>query len=125
MLKILDPFLKGASFYRRSCINFSKIAQPLCRHLSKDVPLFVFDDKCKEAFRCLKEKIVTTSILQPPNWELPFELMCDTSDKAIGVVLGRKVVRYSNVIYYAFRALDDAQCNYTTTKKSFILLYLD
>ncbi|GJY80405.1 reverse transcriptase domain-containing protein [Tanacetum coccineum] len=27
---------------------------------------------------------------QPPNWNLPFELMCDASDFAVGAVLGQK-----------------------------------
>ena len=103
-------------------MNFSKIAQPLCRLLSKDVP-FVFDDKCKEAFNCLKEKLITAPILQPPDWELFFELMCDASDKAIGVVLGQKKGRDSHVIYYASRTLDDAQCNYTAEKQLYSIVF--
>lgn len=50
---------------------------------------FEFDDKCKMAFDKLKELLTTTPVIQPPNWELPFELMCDVSDYAIGAVLGQ------------------------------------
>jgi len=45
------------------------------------------------------------------------ELMCDASDKAVGVILGQRVRKVPHVIYYASRTLDPAQCNYTTTEK--------
>ena len=53
----------------------------------------------------------------PPNWALPFELMCDASDKAVGAVLGERVGKVPHVIYYTSGTLDSAQCNYTTTEK--------
>lgn len=69
-------FLGHAGFYRRFIEGFSKIAHPLCRLLQKEVE-FSFDEACKQAFDKLKNKLVTAPVLQPPNWELPFELMCD------------------------------------------------
>ena len=65
------------------------------------------------AFDQLKLKLTTSPIVQPPNWALPFELMCDASDKAVGAVLGQRVGKVPHVIYYASRTLD----NYTTTEK--------
>ena len=29
-------------------------------------------------------------ILQSPNWDLPFVIMCDASDFAVGAVLGQR-----------------------------------
>ena len=55
--------------------------------------------------------------MQPPNWALPFELICDAGDKAVGAVLGQRVGKVPHVIYYASRTLDPAQCNYNTTEK--------
>ena len=40
------------------------------------------------AFTMVKYKLTSTSIVIAPDWELPFELMCDTSDYAVGAVLG-------------------------------------
>ena len=62
---------------------------------------FDFDDQCLKAFLFLKEKLVSTPIVIAPNWNLPFELMCDVSDYAIGAVLGQKRERTFQVIYYA------------------------
>ncbi|KAI5676232.1 hypothetical protein M9H77_07182 [Catharanthus roseus] len=39
-------------------------------------------------FNLIKEKLTKSPILVSPNWSIPFELMCDTSDYAIGVMLG-------------------------------------
>ncbi|CAL9000786.1 unnamed protein product [Prunus brigantina] len=57
-------------------------------------------------------------------WSLPFELMCDASDYAIGAVLGQRVNKLAHVIYYASRTLNDAQLNYSTTEKELLALFL-
>ncbi|RDY04172.1 Retrovirus-related Pol polyprotein from transposon 17.6, partial [Mucuna pruriens] len=74
--------------------------------------------------RCgeLKKRVTTTLILQAPDWELSFKLMCDASDLALGAVLGQRVGKYSHVIAYASCILDLAQANYTTTKKELLAI---
>ena len=81
---------------------------------------FAFDKTCREAFDILKELLTTAPIIQAPNWELPFEIMCDASNYAVGAVLGQRVNRASHVIYYASRTLDNAQINYSTTEKELL-----
>nr|GFA87829.1 reverse transcriptase domain-containing protein [Tanacetum cinerariifolium] len=49
---------------------------------------FIFSNECIQAFRTLKEKLTEAPILIAPNWDQPFELMCDASDYAVGAVLG-------------------------------------
>ena len=107
-------FLGHAGFYRRFIKYFSKISRPLTNLLQKDVP-FVFDDDCVEAFEVLKKALITPPIVQPPDWNLPFEIMCDASDYAVGAVLGQRVDKKLNVIQYASKTLDSAQRNYATT----------
>nr|GEV65815.1 DNA-directed DNA polymerase [Tanacetum cinerariifolium] len=51
--------------------------------------LFVFSKDCIDAFETLKKKPTKASILVVPDWNLPFELMCDASDFATGAVLGQ------------------------------------
>jgi hypothetical protein len=46
---------------------------------------------------------------------VPFEIMCDASNYAIGAVLRQRVDKLPHVIYYASRTLNDAQLNYSTT----------
>ncbi|KAH9716760.1 hypothetical protein KPL71_021571 [Citrus sinensis] len=112
-------FLGHAGFYRRFIKDFSKVSRPLCNLLAKDVP-FVFDDSCLVAFEKLKQLLTSSPIIQPPNWSLSFELMCDASDYAVGAVLGQRVDRIPHVIYYASMTLNDAQLNYSTTEKEML-----
>ncbi|KAM1759983.1 hypothetical protein ACFX12_002907 [Malus domestica] len=112
-------FLGQAGFYRRFIKDFSKIAQPQCRLLQKDVA-FEFDDACSTAFKQLKEPLTSAPIITPPNWSLLFELMCDASDYAIGAVLGQRKNKQPHVIYYASKTLNDAQLNYSTTEKELL-----
>nr|GEU88292.1 reverse transcriptase domain-containing protein [Tanacetum cinerariifolium] len=62
------------------------IARPMIRLLEKETP-FVFSKDCIDAFETLKKKLTKASILVVLDWNLPFELMCDASDFAIGAVL--------------------------------------
>ena len=70
----------------------------------------------------LKDKSVSTPIIVAPYWDLPFELMCNASDYAVGAVLGQKGERIFQVIYYASRTLNDAQFNYATTEKELLAI---
>ena len=88
-IKGICNFLGHAIFYRRFIKDFSKTSRPLTNLLQKDVP-FVFDEDCKEAFEVLKKAFITAPIVQPPDWNLPFEIMCDASDYIVGVVLGQR-----------------------------------
>ncbi|XP_071914099.1 uncharacterized protein [Coffea arabica] len=112
-------FLDHAGFYRRFIKDFSKIGAPLFQLLQNDVS-FEFDETCKGAFNKLKELLTTSPIIQPPDWNLPFEIMCDASDYAVGAVLGQRVGKAAHAIYYASRALNGAQLNYSTTEKELL-----
>ena len=117
----IRSFLGHAGFYRRFIKDFSAIARPLCNFLAKDVP-FAWSQACEAAFDKLKTMLVSLPIMQSPNWNLPFEIMCDASDYAIGVVLGQREDKKAFVIYYASKTLDSAQANYTTTEKEFLVV---
>ena len=114
LVKGIRSFLGLTGFYRRFIKDFSKIAKPLSNLLVQGVP-FKFDDQCLKVFLFLKEKLVLAPIVVAPDWNLPFELMCDASNYAIGVVLGQKRERTFQVIYYESRTLNDVQPNYATT----------
>src|SRR3954449_7671105 len=118
-IKGIKSFLGHAGFYRRFIKDFSKISRPLTNLLQKDSP-FVFDEDCKEAFEVLKKALITDPIVQPPNWNFPFEIMCDASDFAVGAVLGQRVDKKLNVVHYASKTLGSAQKNYATTEKEFL-----
>ncbi|CAN6583764.1 unnamed protein product [Malus baccata var. baccata] len=88
-LPFIDQMLE-----RRFIKDFSKIAQPLCRLLQKEVA-FEFNKECETAFKTLKDMLTSAPIIMPPDWSLPFELMCDASDYAIALkyLLTKKKVK--------------------------------
>nr|GEV76315.1 reverse transcriptase domain-containing protein [Tanacetum cinerariifolium] len=89
-IKAIRSFLSHAGFYRRFIKGFSKIVWPMTRLLEKDTPFF-FSKECVKAFQTLKRKLTEAPILIAPDWDFPFELMCDASDFAIGGILGLQV----------------------------------
>ncbi|GJW85391.1 reverse transcriptase domain-containing protein [Tanacetum coccineum] len=88
-VKGVRSFLGHAGFYRRFIQDFSKISRPMTHLLEKETP-FVFSKECVEAFNALKKKLTEAPILVAPDWDLPFEIMCDASDFAVGAVLGQR-----------------------------------
>ncbi|GJU73486.1 reverse transcriptase domain-containing protein [Tanacetum coccineum] len=82
-VKGVRSFLGHAGFYRRFTKDFSKISRPMTHLLEKNTP-FIFSDECIQSFEILKKKLTEALILIAPDWDLPFELMCDASDFVIG-----------------------------------------
>ena len=83
----LRSFLGHVGFYRRFIQDFAKVSKPLTTLLCKDKD-FIIDEEGKHAFMILKQTLIKAPILQSPNWDLTFEIMCDASDYAVGVCLG-------------------------------------
>lgn len=54
------------------------------------------------------------------NWNLPFELMSDASDYALGAVLGKRVENHFQPIFYSSKTLNPTKENYTTTEKELL-----
>ncbi|GJW42009.1 reverse transcriptase domain-containing protein [Tanacetum coccineum] len=107
-----------AGFYAFSS-RLSKISRPITHLLEKDTP-FVFSQDCINAFETLKKKLTEALILVVPDWNLPFELMCDASDFAIGAVLGQRKTKHFQPIHYASKTMTEAQIHYTTTEKEML-----
>ncbi|GJV01875.1 reverse transcriptase domain-containing protein [Tanacetum coccineum] len=110
-VKGIRSFLGHAGFYRRFIKDFSKITRPLTKLLEKETP-FEFNDECHKALNLLKEKLMCAHVIMSPNWNLPFELMCDVSEFAVGAVLGQKEEKHFNPIYFASKTLNAAQQKY-------------
>nr|GEV27279.1 reverse transcriptase domain-containing protein [Tanacetum cinerariifolium] len=118
-VKGIHSFLGHAGFYQRFIKDFSKIAMPMTRLLEKDTPL-LFSKECVEAFQTLKRKLTEAPILIAPDWDMPFELMCDASDFAIGAVLGQRQEKHFRPIHYASKTMTEAESNYTTMEKEML-----
>nr|GEV55044.1 DNA-directed DNA polymerase [Tanacetum cinerariifolium] len=118
-IKGIRSFLGHAGFYRRFIKDFSKLARPMTHLLEKETP-FLFSKECVEAFQTLKRKLTKASILIAPDWDVPFELMYDASDFAIGAVLGQHQEKHFRPIHYANKTITEAKSNYTTMEKEML-----
>nr|GEZ69710.1 reverse transcriptase domain-containing protein [Tanacetum cinerariifolium] len=118
-VKGIHSFLGHAGFYRRFIKDFSKIARPMTRLFEKITPFF-FSKECVKAFQTLKRKLTKALILIAPDWDLPFELMCDASDFAIGAVLGKRQEKHCRPIHYASKTMTEGESNYTTAEKEML-----
>ena len=94
---------------------------PLTTLLCKDKD-FIIDEEGKRAFTMLKQALIEAPILQSPNWDLTFEIMCDASDYVVGAVLGQRLDKKPTAICYASKSLIEAQINYTTTEKELMAM---
>ena len=115
-VKTIRQFLGHAGFYRRFIKDFSKTTKPLYKKLEKDAK-FAWNEDCQRSFEELKTYLTTTAVVRAPNWQLPFEVMCDAIDLAIKAVLGQREEGKPYVVYYAKKTLNEAQRNYTTIEK--------
>ncbi|GJY75542.1 reverse transcriptase domain-containing protein [Tanacetum coccineum] len=118
-VKGVRSFLGHAGFYQRFIQDFSKISRPMTHLLEKETPFF-FSKECIESFNTLKRKLTEAPILIAPDWDLPFELMCDASDFAIRAVLGQRKNKHFQPIHYANKTMTEAQARYTTTEKELL-----
>ncbi|GJU95705.1 reverse transcriptase domain-containing protein [Tanacetum coccineum] len=87
----MDDFsVFGDSF--ASCLsNLDKmLKRPMTHLLEKDAPFVCFSQDCIDAFETLKKKLTEAPILVVPDWNLPFELMCDAVILRLVRVLGHR-----------------------------------
>ncbi|GKD35248.1 reverse transcriptase domain-containing protein, partial [Tanacetum coccineum] len=119
-VKAIRSFLGYAGFYRRLIKDFSQDTRPMTQLLVKDAP-FNFSEECIQAFETLKRELTQAPIMIKPDWSLPFEIMCDASDYAIGAVLGQRIDKHFKPIHYANKTITTAQENYTTIEKGLLI----
>ncbi|XP_069144452.1 uncharacterized protein [Solanum lycopersicum] len=106
-------------FYRWFIKDFTKIALPLCKLLEKECKFHV-DESCLKAFGELKENLVSVRIIISPDWSKPFEVMSYASGVYLGVVMGQGREKILYPFYYASKALNESQKNYTVTEQELL-----
>lgn len=110
-IKQLQSFLGLANYYRKFIVNFSKIAHPLHRLLSKDKK-FQWDKESDEAFEKLKFALISPPVLAYPQFNKPFQIICDASGFGLGAILEQE----GKVISYASRSLLPAEKRWSATE---------
>lgn len=118
-VKELRGFLGLAGYYRRFVKNFAAMAKPLTELLKKGT-LFVWTCVTEEAFQNLQESLVSAPVLALPNFELPFVVETDASDKGIGAVLQQNDHR----IAFVSRALGAKNQGLSTYEKESLAILM-
>lgn len=108
----LRSFLGLANYYRKFIHNYSKKAAPLTELLKKERK-WCWDATCTDAFEKLKVAVASEPVLRLPNFELPFEIHTDASDKAVGGVL----VQEGHPVAFESRKLNEAERKYSAHEK--------
>ncbi len=112
-------FLGLCSYYRKFISDFAGVAEPLHRLTQKNVK-FIWSTECSRAFEGLKRKLTTAPVLAYPEFDLPFILDTDASDKGIGAVLSQVQNGRERVIAYASRSLSKAERRYSVTRRELL-----
>lgn len=81
-----------------------------------------FDDAYLKAFEELKGMLVSATIIVAQDCKEQFELLCGTSDGAIGIVFGQRMNNVFHSIYYVKKTLTPTQINYIMTKKELLVI---
>ena len=120
-LKDLRSFLGFTSYYRRYVPGFAQKAAPLHKltaELSEGgkkkkgiIPAERWNRECQTAFDALREALTSPPVLAYPDYQKPFIIETDASDKGLGAVLSQRQDDQLRVIAYASRGLRGAEKN--------------
>jgi hypothetical protein len=114
--KEVRSFLGHVGYYRRFIQNFTNLASPLFKLLSKEDE-FHWDEQCHIYFEILKKNLSSAPVLRGTNWSFPFHICTNASDTALGVVLGQRENQLPYAIYFFIKNLSPTEVNYTVTEK--------
>jgi hypothetical protein len=112
----LRSFLGLANYFRRFVQGYSTMVAPLTALLQKNKTLSEWDDKCDEAFNEVKQALADAPVLAHPDFDRPFEVICDASIVGIGAVL----IQDKHPIAFMSRKLNKAEIRYTTTEQELL-----
>lgn len=112
-------FLGLVGYYRRFIPKFSSVAAPLSDLTKKNkANQVVWLEECQAAFTKLKQALVEAPVLQNPNFNRPFVLQTDASDRGIGAVLSQDGADgQEHPIAYLSRKLLTREVSYSAVEK--------
>ncbi|CAM4548238.1 unnamed protein product [Caretta caretta] len=80
-----------AGYYRRFVPHYIQIAAPLTDLTKKKQPNAVqWTEKCQKAFNKLKATLMSDPVLRAPDFDKPFLVTTDVSERGVGAVLMQK-----------------------------------
>ena len=88
--KQVRAFLGITGYYRKFIPEYATLAAPLTDLTRKTSPnRVVWDERCDYAFTTLKHHLCSSPVLRSPDFDRPFILQTDASDRGVGAVLSQ------------------------------------
>ena len=109
-------FLGLVGYYRTFVKRFSDKAAPLNALLRKE-QAWKWTPECPNAFEVLKGEITARPVSAYPDFSKPFRLYTDASNIGLGAILAQRQNGKEKIICFASHTLNNAESNYSTTKK--------
>ncbi len=116
--KEVRQFLGLAGYYRRFIPNFADLTSPLTDLTKKEAPDPVqWTELCQQALTKVKAALCGGPLLHSPNFDLPFLLQTEASDRGLGAVLAQVVGGEERPVLYLSRKLSKRETRYSTVEK--------
>ncbi|CAM4575830.1 unnamed protein product [Caretta caretta] len=117
--KQVQSFLGLADYYRRFVPHYSQIAAPLTDLTKKKQPNAVqWTGKCQKAFNKLKATLMSDPVLRAPDFDKPFLVTTDASERGVGAVLMQKGPdREFHPVVFLSKKLSERESNWSVTEK--------
>ncbi|CAM5166032.1 unnamed protein product [Eretmochelys imbricata] len=124
--KQVQSFLGLAGYYRRFVMLYSQIAAPLTDLTKKKQPNAVqWTKKCQKAFNQLKATLMSDPVLRAPDFDKPFLVTTDVSERGVGVVLTQKGADQEfHPVVFLSKKLSERESNWSASeKKCYAIVY--
>ncbi len=122
-MKDIQAFLGLTGYYRRFIQNYAKIAEPLLKQIrnnknERNTNYHIkWNNEYQQSFETLKQKLISSPIMNTPNFQHPFILELDACAYGLGAVLVQEYEGKKFVIAYASRTLSSTEQNYSATER--------
>ena len=120
-MKEIQSFLDFCNFYQHFIQDYGQIAKPLT-NLTKIGVSFKFDWACEDAFKELRESLISDKILQYYDQALPVQVETDTSDRVVARVLSQLYNKNWHSVVYFFKTMSSAEFNYEVHNKKMLVI---
>ena len=120
-VKDIERFLGLTGYYRRFIKDYAKLTLPLVSLKQKD-SVFQWGEEQQKSFAALKQAVTQAPVLTLPDPTLPFVLVTDASQRAIGAALMQDQGTGLQPIAFLSRKLKDTETRYPTHEQELLAL---
>ena len=122
IVKGIQSFLSFYNFYRQFIYNYGIAVKPLVRLTRKDTP-FIFNNSYIEAFKEIKNRLISSLVLYYYNPDLKLMLEMDVSNRVVaGILLQLYLDSKQYPMAFFLKIIDPAKYNYEVYDKEMLAI---